>query len=70
MSNKEILKIMLEEFREYKNEWRDFREKQDNINELVIRNDEKIKGIWRIPIISGTIIGLISGVSLFISLFN
>lgn len=40
--------------------------KINNINETVIRHDEKLKNIWKIPIISGGTVTIITGVALLV----
>jgi hypothetical protein len=37
LTQKEMLRIILDEFKEYKEDWKDYKEKQEKINELVIR---------------------------------
>lgn len=69
LTQKQMLKIMLDQFGEYHKDWKDFKKKQDKINTLVIRHDEKIKGMWKIPVISGAIITFIGGIAAVIGVF-
>jgi hypothetical protein len=83
MTNKEMLEIIMNEFKDYKEDWKDYKEKQEKVNELVIRHDEKIDGFdkdvedcnkridkaWRIPTLIGSIIVIISGIGTFVSFF-
>ena len=77
MTNKEMLKIMLKKFDTYKDDWDQYKNKQDKVNDIVIRHDEQIKsqskridGMWKIPIISGGIVTLIGGISAFITILS
>jgi hypothetical protein len=70
MTNKEMLEIIMNEFKDYKEDWKDFKEKQDKINESVIRHDEKIKGLWKIPTISGGVVTILTGIGVLISLLG
>jgi hypothetical protein len=70
LTQKEMLEIILNEFKEYKVDWKDFKEKQDTINEMVIRHDEKIKGLWKVPTISGAVVTVITGFGVLISLLT
>lgn len=45
-------------------------EKQDITHEIVIRHDEKIKGLWKIPVLSGGIVGLIMAIGIVISFLH
>jgi hypothetical protein len=65
-TQKEMLNIILSEFKEYKKEWKEYKKEQREINKLVIRNDEKLKGVWRIPVISGGTVTLITGIAVLV----
>lgn len=67
LTQKQILELIYSEFKDYKEDWKEYKEKQEKINELVIRHDEKIKGIWKIPVISGGVVSIIGGIGIFVS---
>lgn len=47
LTQKEMLRIMLDQFKEYKEDWKDFRDKQEELNNLMIRNDDSLKWNWK-----------------------
>jgi hypothetical protein len=58
--------LILEELREFRKEYQEDKKKQLEINNMVIRNEEKIKGIWKIPVVSTFILSVISGIGIFL----
>lgn len=68
LTNKQMLELIMSEFKEYKKDWKEYRKDQKKINEMVVRHDEKIKGIWKIPVISGGIITLLAGIATIIGI--
>ena len=55
MSNDDIYNIIKE-----------FIHEQREVNKLVIRHDEKLKSIWRIPVISGGTVSIITGIAILV----
>ena len=55
MTNKEIFEIVDK-----------IHGKINNINVMVIRHDEKLKSIWKIPVISGATVSIITGIAIFV----
>ena len=64
MTNKEVYDL----FQKMEKKFDGYCERQEKINDIVIRNDEKIKGIWKIPIISGATVTLITALGIFIAI--
>lgn len=56
MTNKEIYEF----FKRMEEKFDNYCDHQKKINDLVIRHDEKIKGIWKIPVVSGSIVTIFS----------
>jgi len=55
------------ELKDFRKEFRDYIKEQKICNDMIIRHDEKIKSIWKIPVISGAIISFISAVAIFLA---
>jgi len=80
LTDSQKIEIMFNEFREYKKDWKEYkkedREHRSKIDIIVTRHDEqiknqdeKLKGIWKIPAaISGVIGTLIAVISFILNL--
>jgi len=77
LTDSQKIEIMFNEFREYKKDWKEYkkedREHRSKIDIIVTRHDEqiknqdeKLKGIWKIPAAISGIIGTLIGVISFI----
>lgn len=69
-SDNQMLEIILREFKEFKNDWKEYKKEdrahREKINEIVTRHDERIKNIWKIPAAISGAIGIIIGTITFI----
>jgi len=77
LTDSQKIEIMFNEFREYKKDWKEYkkedREHRSKIDIIVTRHveqiknqDEKLKGIWKIPAAISGIIGTLIAVIGFI----
>lgn len=66
MTNQEVYNIV----KENKDSLDEFIKEQKKVNEMVVRHDEKIRGIWKIPVITGGILTIMGAIITLISLLH